>query len=179
MRKLLAILALGATVMACSDQATSPQGKGPAVAPRASLAATSDWTEVLLNLPAGDGAFYADCTDDFLDEVGPALLRYHTVATENGTLLSFQLRTLDGYHLVGVKTGIWNPVPPQQGVLTERIPGAVGSYTFHYSLTQGFQNVASGTRIYWPTQTKVTVNANGTVTVEREKFEACHIVGQH
>lgn len=178
MRKLLAILALGATVVACSDQATSPQGKGPAVAPRGSLAATSDWTEEVLDLPAGDAAFYADCTDDSLDEVGPALLRYHTVATENGTLFSFQLRTLDGYHLVGVKTGIWNPVPPQQGVLTERIPEAVGSFTFHYSLTQGFQNVASGTRIYWPTQTKVTVNANGTVAVVREKFEACHIVGQ-
>ena len=178
MRRMLAVLALGAAVIACSEQATSPSDRTPAAIPMASVAATSDWTEQLMDAPLGDYTYYANCIDDFLDEVGPVLLRYHTVTTGGGSLLYFQVQPLDGYHLVGDKTGIWNPVLPQQGTFTERFPGSVGSYALHYTLMQGFVNEASGTRIFWPTTSKVTINPNGTLTVERGVWDVCHIAGQ-
>lgn len=158
-------------------------GKEPA-APDAALlpafSATSDWTEQVVNLPPGDVKYYAPCVDDWLDEVGPILQRWHIVTTSNGSLVDIRVRLLDGYHNVGDKTGIWNPaVPGIEATYTERIPaGQTGSYSFHYSLTPFILvNEVSGTKMDWTLLLKVTINANGEVTVNRD-FEPCHILGK-
>jgi hypothetical protein len=172
MRRLLAVLALGAVLVACSEQATSPN-------PTPSFSATSDWTEHNLDYGAGnwDWSWYAACIDDYVVEAGPGLQRFHTVTTDNGLLFSMQWRPQDGYHLLGARTGIWVPAGPNKGELTERIPGTVGSYVFHYTLNFGFVNATSGVKTIMEYRPKVTTNANGQTTVDRV-FDGCHIAGK-
>jgi hypothetical protein len=157
-------------------------GKEPA-APDAALlpafSATSDWTDQVVNLPPGDVKYYAPCVDDSLDEVGPILQSFHTVTTGNGTYFFIKVRVLEGFHLVGDATGIWNPaVPNQQATYSERVSGVNGSYSLHFrTFLTPIVNEVSGTKINWPLRITVTINANGQVTVDRA-IEACNIVGK-
>ena len=149
----------------------------PLLAP--TFAATSDWTDVRLDLPAGDIKFYAPCVDDWFDEVGSYIQSIHTVTADNGSLFYIKFRSLEGFQIVGDRTGKWNlGVPIQQATWVERIPGGTGSYSFNFSLNPYlYVNEASGVRMNWPLLVKVTVNANGQVTVNREMF-LCKILGQ-
>ena len=151
----------------------------PDVALLPAFSATSDWTDQVVNLPPGDVKYYASCVDDMLDEVGPLLQSFHTVTTANGTHFFIKIRWLDGFHLVGDVTGIWNPaVPNQQATYAERISEVNGSYIFHFRANPyQIVNEVSGTKINWPLRVTVTVNANGQVTVDR-LFEACNIIGK-
>ena len=173
MRK-LALTLLPLLLLACDREPMAPKAT-----PVPSFAATSDWTTEVLDLPAGDFTFYAPCIDDWFDEVGPITNSFHTVTTNNGSLLYIKVGFLEGFHLVGDRTGMWNPaVPNQQGTYVERIPGGPGSYTFHYYLTPYFYvNEVSGTKMNWTLMLKVTINANGQVTVDRD-MEPCNIVGK-
>lgn len=174
MRK-LALTIVPVLLAACNRE---PATADSAILPQYS--ATSDWTEQVFDLPSGDSKFYAPCVGDWFDEVGPISNRFHTVTTDNGSLLYIKVRQLSGFRIVGDKTGIWNPaVPNQEGTYTERIPaGQTGSYSFHYSLIPYiFVSEVSGTKIDWPLLLKVTINANGVVTVNRD-FEPCHILGK-
>jgi len=171
----LALALIPSLVLACERQ---PVATDAALLP--AFSATSDWTDRVVNLPPGDEKFYAPCVDDWFDEVGPILQRWHIVTTGNGSLVYIKVRFLDGYHNVGDKTGIWNPaVPGQEATYTERIPaGETGSYSFHYSLTPFIMvSEVNGTKINWTLLVKVTVNENGEVTVNRD-FEPCHILGK-
>ena len=65
MRK-LALTLVPLLLLACSREPTAPDA-----APAPTFAATSDWTDSVLNLPPGDIKFYASCINDMMDEVGP------------------------------------------------------------------------------------------------------------
>jgi len=169
----LALTLVSLLSLACGREPTAPDaGLVPA------FAATSDWNDQVVNLPPGDVKYYASCIDDMMDEVGPLLQSFHTVATANGTYGYIKIRWLDGFHLVGDATGIWNPaVPNQQATYAERISDISGSYRFHFS-TNPYQivNEVSGTKVNWALRITVTVNANGQLTVDRA-MEPCNIVG--
>jgi hypothetical protein len=174
MRK-LALTLVPLLFFACGREPAAPDA-----ALVATFSATSDWNDpFVVNLPPGDVKFYASCVNDMMDEVGPLLQSIHFVTTDNGTLVYIRVRWLDGFHLVGDLTGIWNPaVPNQQATLVERISAVNGSYSFHFN-TNPYQivNEVSGTKINWPLRIKVTVNATGQVTVDRI-MEQCNIVGK-
>jgi hypothetical protein len=159
---------------ACERQPVAPQAVSVP-----SFAATSDWSDSVVNLPAGDVKYYAPCAGDSLDEVGPIIQSWHTVTTDNGSLLYIKVGFLDGYHNVGDKTGIWNPaLPNQEATYVERIPGTHASYTLKFTIAPFFLvNEVSGTKINWLEELKVTINANGEVTVNRDP-QPCHIVGK-
>jgi hypothetical protein len=171
----LALALVSLLFLACSKEPAAPDA---AMVP--TFTATSDWTDQVVNLPLGDFKFYAPCVNDSLDEVGPLLQSFHMVTTANGTIFFIKIRWLDGFHLVGDATGIWNPaVPNQQATFFEKtISLANGSYSFHFN-TNPYQivNEASGIKINWPVKTTVTINANGQVTVDRTR-EPCNIVGK-
>jgi hypothetical protein len=174
MRK-LALALVPLLLLGCSREPAAPDA---VLAP--TFSATSDWNEEVFDLPAGDIKFFAPCVDDWFDEVGPILNRFHLVTTKDGSLFYIKVRQLDGFHIVGDKTGVWNPaVPNQEATYTERIPaGVIGSYSFHYSLIPYiFVSEVNGTKIDWPLLLKVTINPNGEVTVNRD-FEPCHILGK-
>lgn len=160
-------------LLACDREPVAPDAALPP-----SFAATSEWTEQVGNDPAGDGTWAMSCIDDVVDIVGPSLMRFHAVTTADGSLFSFQWLALDGYRLVGDKTGVWNAVEPNRGTLTERFPGAVGSYVLHYTLNQVFVNETRGARLSWPFKAKVTIDANGQIRVDRVMDPGCSIVGK-
>jgi len=144
-----------------------------------SFSATSEWTDQVVSLPPGDIKYYAPCIDDMLDEVGDLLWNIHTVTGANGTLYFIKVRWLDGFHLVGDKTGIWTPaVPNQEATYSERVSRINESYGFHFN-NSPYQivNAVSGTKINWPLDITVTINANGQVTVDHTR-EPCNIVGK-
>jgi len=176
MRKPLLTLVPLLFLVSCDQEPAAPTLQ--AVQPTPAFAAASDWTEEVLDLPAGDIRFHAPCVNDWFDEVGPVLNRHHTVTTINGSLVYIKVRQLDGFHIVGDKTGIWNPaLPDQEGTYTERIPAGATAYSFHYSLIPYiFVSEESGTKMNWPLLLKVTINANGQVTVNLD-FE-CKILGK-
>lgn len=173
MRK-LALTLVPLLVLACGQEPVAPEA-----VPAPAFAATSDWTDVVVDLPAGDFKFYAPCVDDYFDEVGPILLSFHTVTTDNGTLFYSKLRVLEGFHIVGDRTGLWNQaVPNQGGTSVQHIPAGTGSYTFHYNLDPYlYVSEASGTKMNWPYQVKVTVTPNGQVAVNRTA-DWCKIIGK-
>lgn len=179
MRRLLAVLALGAVVVACSEQATSPQTERRATTPGISFAATSGWSEPVYYAPPGDGTFYAPCIDDYVDEIGHMLWRIHTVTTANGYLITHHVRVLDDWHLLGDKTGIWKPLPNQlYGTYQEHGSLVNGVYEFRDNINPYiYVNEVSGTKMNFPLKVRVTINANGVVTVDRF-VETCDIVGQ-
>lgn len=170
----LALTLVSLLLLACNRESVAPDtGLVP------TFAATSDWTDQVVNLPPGDVKYYASCIGDMMDEVGPLLQSFHTVTTANGTHFYIKIRWLDGFHLVGDSTGIWNPaVPNQQAMYSERISAVNESYSFHFS-TNPYQivNEVSGTKVNWPLRVTVTVNANGQVTVDR-LAGACNIIGK-
>ena len=170
----LALTLVPLLLVACGREPAAPDA-----VPVPTFKTTSDWTDVVVDLPAGDAKYYAACVDDWLDEVGPILQSFHTVTTNNGSLGYIKVRLLDGFHLVGDNTGIWNPaVPNQGGAWVERIPAVKDGYTFHYIITPyQIVNEVSGTKINWPLMLNVTINANGTVTVNRD-YEPCNILGK-
>lgn len=173
MRK-LALTLVPLLLLACSREPTAPDA-----APTPTFAATSDWTDSVVNLPPGDFKFYASCINDMMDEVGPILQSFHTVTTAKGTYFYIKIRWLDGFHLVGDSTGVWNPAAPnQQATYGERISGVNGSYSFRFRTTP-YQIVSelTGTTINWPLRITVTITANGLVTVDRT-FEQCNIIGK-
>jgi hypothetical protein len=171
--KRLALTLVSLLFLACGKEPGAPDA---ALLP--AFSATSDWTDQVVNLP-GDVKYYASCVDDSLAEVGPILQSFHTVTTGNGTYLFIKVRILEGFHLVGDATGIWNPaVPNQQATYSERVSGVNGSYSLHFNtyLTP-IVNEVSGTKIKWSLRITVTINANGQVTVDRA-VEPCNIVGK-
>jgi hypothetical protein len=161
-------------LLACSREPTAPSAT---LVP--TFAATSDWTDSVENLPTGDIKFYASCIHDSMDEVGPLLQSFHTVTTAKGTYFYIKIRWLDGFHLVGDSTGIWNPsVPNQQATYGERMSGVNGSYSFRFrTIPYQIVNEGSGTTVNWPLRITVTINANGIVTVDRT-VESCDILGK-
>ena len=169
----LALTLVSLLFLACSREPTaSDAGLVPA------FATTSDWNDEVVSLPPGDVKYYASCIDDLMDEVGPLLQSFHTVATANGTYVYIKVRWLDGFHLVGDATGIWNPaVPNQQATYAERISDVSGSYSLHFS-SNPYQivNEVSGTKANWALRITVSINANGQITVDRA-MESCNIVG--
>ena len=154
-----------------------PVAADPEITP--AFGATSEWTDEVMDLPAGDDKYYADCVDDWFDEVGPLVWRYHTVTTATGVLFFAKLRFLDGFHIVGDNTGTWNlAVPNEGGTWVERIPAGQGTYTLTYALAPYlFVSEQSGTTILWPSFWKVTITADGTVTANHF-FEQCHVLGK-
>jgi hypothetical protein len=171
--KRLALASISLLFLACGEE---PAGPDVALTP-SFLAAQTDWTDQVVNLPAGDEYFYADCIDDQLDEVGPLLWNIHTVTEDNGTLFYIKIRWLDGFHLVGSRTGIWNPaVPNQGGVYVERISGVSGSYSFHFTTSPySIVNETTGTKLLWPLFVQITIDANGQMRVNRV-WGMCKIV---
>jgi len=167
-------LPLSLLAVAC-ESVPDPAAPGPAPM----FAATSDWTDVPLDLPAGDIKFYAQCVDDWFDEIGSYVQSIHTVAVDDGSLFYIKFRSLEGFQIVGDRTGEWNlAVPTQQATWVERIPGGTGSYSFNFSLNPYvYMNAVSGVKMNWPLLVKVTINATGQVTVNRE-MSLCRILGR-
>lgn len=158
---------------------STPPSVGGGADPAPTFAVTSDWTDVRLDLPAGDIKFYAPCVDDWFDEVGSYIQSIHTVTTDDGSLFYIKFRSLEGFRIVGDRTGNWNlGVPIQQASWVERIPKGTGSYSFNFSLNPYlYVNEVSGIKMNWPLLVKVTINANGQLTVNRESF-LCKILGK-
>ncbi len=172
MKRFLTLLALGAVLTACSEQLPTLDETAP------SFAATSEWTETLVDYGNGDPALSwpAACVDDFLMEAGTGLRRKHIVTTANGTLITVQWQQLADYHLVGVNTGTWNQSGPTKGERTERKSTANGSWVGHYTYNSGFVNATSGVKIIVEFGWTFTRTANGVWTVDRF-VDKCHVAG--
>lgn len=178
--KIVALALPVAFLVACKEQPTAPpQQTHTAPAPSFS-AATSGWTEFVFTADSGDGTFYAPCIDDYLDEIGHIEFRVHTVTTDNGSLTTHHVHVLDDFHLRGDRTGTWEPALPNlmYGTYEEHSPGVNGAYEFRDNFNPYFYvNTVSGTKMNFPLKLKVTINANGEVTVDRS-VERCDIVGK-
>jgi len=177
--KVLALALPVALLMACKDQPSAPlEQTHSAAAP--SFAATSGWSEFVYYAEPGY-KIYATCIDDSLDEIGHIQFRVHTVTTDNGSLVTHHVHVLDDFHLLGDKTGIWKPALPNllYGTYEEHSSAVNGAYEFRDNFNPYiYVNQVSGTKINWPLKLKMTINANGVVTVDRSPAgEWCNIIG--
>jgi len=175
--KVVALALPVALLVACKDQPSAPlQQTDGAQVP--SFAATSGWSEFVYYVEPGY-KFYAACIDDSVDESGHQQVRLHTVTTDNGSLITYQIHVLDDWHVLGDKTGIWKPALPNllYAKYEERSSLVNGAYEFRINFNPYiYVNEVSGTKINNPLKLKMTINANGAVTVDRSQ-EGCNIIG--
>jgi len=157
MRRLLAVLALGAVVVACSEQATSPN-------PTPSFSATTV-RDVFVD--QFDFQAYNACLDEDMQLYVVLQTRWQTVTTAKETRLNIHWRFLDGTRLVGSKTNdVWLPVPGDHG---GQIGTASGDFvTVHERLV--FHNPTTGQVLEWSSNITFVTNARGEVTVDRMNY---------
>lgn len=158
MRRWLAVLALGAVVVACSEQATSPQPPTP------SFSATSVRD---VSVDQFDFSAYNACLDEDMHLYVVLQARWQTVTTPKETRLNIHWRFLEGTRLVGTTTNdLWLPVPGDHG---GQIGTASGDFlTVHEHLV--FNNPTTGVVLAWPSNITFVKNANGEVKVDRFSY---------
>jgi hypothetical protein len=159
MRRLLAVLALGAVLVACSEQATSPNST-----PSFSATSVRDVFVDQFDIP---GPLYNACLDEEVQLHVVLQGRLQTVTTAKESRLNIHWRFLDGTRLVGSKTNdVWLPVPGDHG---GQIGTASGDFvTVHERLA--FHNPTTGQVLEWSSNITFVTNARGEVKVDRMNY---------
>jgi len=161
MRRLLAVLALGAVVVACSEQATSPN-------PTPSFSATTNWERGSFSYTSP--LIYVDCLGEDVQFSGEIPYQSHSVVSASGnTSIIFQYRPVTPhgppYAGIGQTSGTiyWYKNGLPVNVSHHVGPGEVYTFTDHEVYVAD-----NGDKLFVEAQLHLTFNANAELTSYRE-----------